>query len=72
MGIVTFRDGAQFCVIYLSFVKKTTVPATSRLKKPSQVVRSPFHERAVRVTAKANTVDKQIYYWVLDTAEKNK
>ena len=57
---------------YLSFVKKPAAAATSRMKKPSLAARSPFHERAVRVTAKANTVDKQIYYWVLDTAEMKK
>ena len=42
------------------------------MKKPSLAARSPFNERAVRLTAKPHTVDKQIYYWVLNTAEKNR
>ena len=54
--------------VYLYFVNK----ATSRVKKPSLAARSPFNERAVRVTAKPHIVDKQLYYWVLSTADKNK
>ncbi|XP_042030016.1 uncharacterized protein LOC121776937 [Salvia splendens] len=46
--------------------------ATSRLKKASLAARSPLNERAVRLTAKPNNVDKEVYYWVLSTTDKNK
>ncbi|KAG6432762.1 hypothetical protein SASPL_104349 [Salvia splendens] len=42
---------------------------TARLKKASLALRSPFNERAVRLTSKANSNDKELYFWVLSTAE---
>lgn len=54
----------------LSFVQCGRNPAISRTKNAS--ARSPFNERAVRITAKANNVDKELYYWVISTADDNK
>ena len=31
------------------------------------MLRSPFNDRAVKITARANQVDKEMYYWVLNT-----
>ncbi|KAG6400907.1 hypothetical protein SASPL_137752 [Salvia splendens] len=45
---------------------------TTRLRKASPAMRSPFNERAVRLTAKANGNDKELYFWVLSTAETHK
>ncbi|KAG6399560.1 hypothetical protein SASPL_141041 [Salvia splendens] len=42
---------------------------TARVRKASPAMRSPFNERAVRLTAKANDNDKELYFWVLSTAE---
>ncbi|XP_042028579.1 uncharacterized protein LOC121775554 [Salvia splendens] len=36
----------------------------ARIKKPTLAARSPFNERAVRLTAKANIVDRELYYWL--------
>ncbi|XP_042011735.1 uncharacterized protein LOC121760177 [Salvia splendens] len=44
----------------------------ARIKKPTLAARSPFNERAVRLTAKANIVDRELYYWVLSTTTTNK
>ncbi|KAG6400162.1 hypothetical protein SASPL_141650 [Salvia splendens] len=45
---------------------------TTRLRKASPAMRSPFNERAVRLTTKANGNDKELYFWVLSTAKTHK
>ncbi|KAG6432743.1 hypothetical protein SASPL_104329 [Salvia splendens] len=42
---------------------------TAHVKKTSSALSSPFNERAVRITAKANSNDKELYFWVFSTAE---
>ncbi|XP_042037393.1 uncharacterized protein LOC121783403 isoform X2 [Salvia splendens] len=42
---------------------------TARVKKASSALRSPFNERAVRITTKANSNDKELYFWALSTTE---
>ncbi|XP_042021080.1 uncharacterized protein LOC121768615 [Salvia splendens] len=46
--------------------------AVARIKKASLAARSPFNERAVRLTTKANIVDRELYYWVLSTVATKK
>ncbi|XP_042049708.1 uncharacterized protein LOC121795270 isoform X2 [Salvia splendens] len=49
--------------------KVASTVETARVRRASPALRSPFNERAVRLTAKANSNDKELYYWVLSTAE---
>ncbi|XP_042005915.1 uncharacterized protein LOC121754656 [Salvia splendens] len=49
--------------------KVTSTVETARVRRASPALRSPFNERAVRLTAKANSNDKELHYWVLSTAE---
>ena len=52
---------------HFSFMQVENPNTIQRTKKPSLVLRSPFNDRAVKITARANQVDKEMYYWVLNT-----
>lgn len=43
----------------------TMVKRTAAEKKKSTTLLSPFNERAVNVTDRLSTEDKDMYYWVL-------
>ncbi|XP_042024124.1 uncharacterized protein LOC121771414 [Salvia splendens] len=52
--------------ILLSVPRISMNAATTRVKKASYALRSPHNEREVRITAKANQQDKELFYWMID------